>query len=579
MELSDSRRLTGPNLLLCGAGVVIDVAVDGSRAGQLEAAWRARARSILDAVGWSDSVLASRRFPGGASFAFSAPDDALYAGTEVNEWAWEAARGDLESASAAPEALDDAAVRLRATIEKERDPRLIALRDAARDHGVTFLTDEDQTSVGMGAGALIWPTSDLPAPHQVDWPTVHDVPVVLVTGTNGKTTTVRLLCSIARAANRVPGCTSTDGIVVGDTVVDADDWAGPGGARQLLRMPEVELGVLETARGGILRRGLGLPRADVSLVTNVAADHLGEYGVTDVSGLADAKLVVASVVPPEGRVVLNAEDANVVEAAARARERGRIRAPTTWFSTDADASLIRRHLAAAGDACVVEDTELALWREGTCVAAFGLDRVPITLDGAAVFNVRNALAAIGAAAAIGLPVEAIGNGLEAFQGSPADNPGRLNVFELEGVTVLVDFAHNPHGMAALLEVAAALPAKRRLIVLGQAGDRDDESIRGLARAAWEASPDVVVIKEMRNYLRGRAEGVVPALIESELLSLGAPPEAVLRADSEIDAVAAALERAERGDLVLLTIHSHRDEVLDLLARHRESDRSAVEAGG
>ena len=576
MELRDSRRLTGPSLLLAGPGAVIDVAVAGAFAERLETAWRTHVRSLLEAVGWTGSTVACRHFPGGVSLAISAPDDALYAATEVNEWALDAARADLETPTAAPEALESAATRLLAKIEQERDPRLIALRDAARAAGVTFLTDEELTSVGMGAGALIWPTTDLPAPGDVDWRGVHDVPVVLVTGTNGKTTTVRLLCSIARAAGLVPGCTSTDGIVVGDRVVDADDWAGPGGARQVLRIPDVELGVLETARGGILRRGLGLPRANVSLVTNVAADHLGEYGVDDVPSLADVKLVVARVVPPEGRVVLNAEDEHVAAAAERARDLGLIRAPTTWFSADGEAPIVRRHLADGGDACIRDGEELILWQAGRRVAVTRLDRVPVTLGGAAPFNVRNALAALGVAAALGLPPEAIAAGLATFEGSAADNPGRLNLFELDGVKVLVDFAHNPHGMAALLDVARALPARRRLIVLGQAGDRDDEAIRGLARAAWAAAPDIVVIKEMRNYLRGREEGTVPALIESELRSIGAPAEAVVRADSELDAVREALERATSGDLVLLTVHSDRDEVLDLVSRLQEGGRAVGE---
>jgi cyanophycin synthetase len=486
----------------------------------------------------------------------------------------EAACGDLEALPPEAESVEAAAPRLRSAIEAEREPRLIALRDAARARGVTFLTDEDQTSVGLGAGSVTWPTDDLPAPEDVDWQAVHDVPVVLVTGTNGKTTTVRLLCSIARAAGLIPGSTSTDGIVVGDRIVDADDWAGPGGARQVLRIHDVELGILETARGGILRRGLGVPRSDASLVTNVAADHLGEYGVEDVPSLADAKLVVARVVRAEGRVVLNAEDEQVVEAAERARGLGLIRAPTTWFSANGDLPIIARHLAGGGDACTADGGELVLWRSGRRVAAIGVDRVPITLGGAARFNVRNALAALGVATALGLPVEAIAAGLEALQGSPADNPGRLNLFQLDGVNVLVDFAHNPHGMAALVEVADSLPAQRRLIVLGQAGDRDDESIRGLARAAWEAEPDLVVIKEMSKYLRGRDEGVVPALIESELREIGAPAEAVLRAESEIEAVRTVLARAAPGDLILLTAHSDRDEVLDLLSGLQERGRAA-----
>jgi UDP-N-acetylmuramyl tripeptide synthase len=394
---------------------------------------------------------------------------------------------------------------------------------------------------------------------------VGDVPVALVTGTNGKTTTVRLLTGIARAAGLVPGCTSTDGIVVGDRVVDEDDWAGPGGARQVLRRPDVEVGILETARGGILRRGLGVPRADAALVTNVGEDHLGEYGVGDLDSLADTKLVVARVVHDTGRVVLNAEDEVLAAAVDRALESGLIRAPLTWFSLDPRHPRVLRHLETGGDACALLDGELVLWQKGRRIGEVGVHEVPIALGGAASFNVRNALAALGVAAALGWPLAAIGTGLAALGGTAADNPGRLNLFKLDGVKVLVDFAHNPHGMAALVQVAREISAERRLIVLGQAGDRDEASIRGLVRAAWEAAPDLVIIKEMRKYLRGVEEGVVPAIIESELRDLGAPADALLHTDSELEAVYAALRRARTGDLILLTIHSDRSAVLELVS--------------
>jgi len=176
------------------------------------------------------------------------------------------------------------------------------------------------------------------------------------------------------------------------------------------------------------------------------------------------------------------------------------------------------------------------------------------------------LGAIAVGSALGLPIVAMASGLRKFRGSPADNPGRGNRFDLGGVGVLVEFAHNPHSFRALFETAAALPAARRLILVGHAGDRTDEAIRELARVAWQSRPDRVVIKEMHEYLRGRAEGEIPALFEEELRRLGAPPEAIGRAGSELEAVRQALGWARPGDLLLLTIHAHREEVLDLLKR-------------
>jgi UDP-N-acetylmuramyl tripeptide synthase len=287
--------------------------------------------------------------------------------------------------------------------------------------------------------------------------------------------------------------------------------------------------------------------------------------VDDLDSLADTKLVVARVVHEGGRVVLNAEDEVLVAAAHRAMESGLIRAPLTWFSLDARHPGVLRHLESGGDACALLDGELVLWQGGRRIGGIGVDEVPIALGGAASFNVRNSLAALAVAAALGWPLEAIAAGLAALGGTAADNPGRLNLFKLDGVKVLVDFAHNPHGMAALVQVAREISAERRVIVLGQAGDRDEASIRSLVRAAWEAAPDFVIIKEMRKYLRGQEEGVVPAIMESELRDLGASADALLHTESEMEAVYAALQRARAGDLILLTIHSDRSAVLEFVS--------------
>jgi UDP-N-acetylmuramyl tripeptide synthase len=190
--------------------------------------------------------------------------------------------------------------------------------------------------------------------------------------------------------------------------------------------------------------------------------------------------------------------------------------------------------------------------------------IPITLLGKARHNVANVLGAVAVAWSLGIPVDAIARGLRAFQGTIQDNPGRLNRFALGGVDVIVDFAHNPHGLKALMEVGGALPARRRLVLLGQAGDRDDEAIRDLARVAWTIHPDHVIAKEMAAYTRGRPAGEIPGLLADEMRRLGASPSAISLATSELDGVRQALEWAQEGDLLLLTVHGQRDEVLALL---------------
>jgi cyanophycin synthetase len=546
MQLLDSRRLTGPNLLLDRPGAVIEVSLSPDEAEKAVAAWQAQARRILDAVGWRDEVMAARLFPGGASLAVSAPVDGLYAATEVNEWAWAAARDRLEERD-----FEREVERLRAEIAREANPPLIALGEAAAARGVSFLFDDRQASVGLGTGSLTWPVNELPEPQAIDWTAVHDIPVLLVTGTNGKTTTVRLLASMITAAGRVVGLTSTDRVEVNGQVVKRGDFSGPGGARTLLRDRRVEIAVLETARGGLLRRGLALDRATAvaALVTNIAADHLGEFGIYDLPSLVAVKLVIARAVGPEGRVVLNADDPVLVDAA------GGIATPITWFSLD----------AGKGAEAYLEDGALVLIQGDERVEVARVEEVPITFRGAARHNVANALAAISLAAAVGLPVEAMAEGLRRVGGTPEDNPGRANLFKRNGTRILIDYAHNPHGLLALLDIAQSLPAERRLIVIGQAGDRDDEAVRDLARAAWTFQPDRVIVKELPEMLRGRQPGEVPAILVDEFLRLGAPPESVTRTDSALVAVREALGWARPGDLLVLLVHTQRDEVMALLS--------------
>lgn len=538
---------------------MLDVAFPGSEGQRLVAAWERRLREVLGLLRWPAIDLAALRWPGGASLAFGAPPDVLYAATEINEWAWDAGVADVLGGAA--ESPAEAARRLGEAVATERKPALIALLQAARDHHAAALVDDEVASVGLGAGSRAWPLGGLPSPALVPWGDIHDVPLVLVTGSNGKTTTTRMLAAIATAAGRVTGWSCTDGIWVGGEPVEAGDWAGPGGARRVLRDRRVEFAVLETARGGILRRGLPVTRATAGVVTNVAEDHFGEYGVSDLAGLAEVKLVVGRAIGADGRMVLNADDPALVAAG------GGGEAPVLWFAEDPGNPVVGAHLAAGGDAIVVEGGRLTLRRGWTAVPVLPVTEIPATFGGRLGHNVRNALAAAGAAWAAGLPPEAIARGLRSFRSGAQDNPGRANVFRLgDEVTAVVDFAHNPHGVAAIADVARLFPGAPRTVLLGQAGDRDDRAIRDLARSAWALRPARVILKDLLNYLRGRAPGELPALMRRELVALGCPPEAILDGGEDLEATRLALALARPGDLLLLLVHERQAEVLALLAR-------------
>ncbi len=562
ITIDDSRRLTGPNILMDGAGAVLDVILEGLPPETVLETWAEEARRLLDAVGWTGEALFTRLYQGGASLALSAPIDALYAATEVNEAAWACAVARLNEADAEDQATTVA--RLTAEIAAEQNPALLRLRDAARQHGVTFLSDEDHVSVGLGSGALTWPADAVPDPADVPWSAAHNIPVALITGTNGKSTTVRLLSTIVEAADKTAGLTSTDFIRVGDVILDRGDYSGPGGARTLLRDKRVEIGLLEVARGGILRRGLALDHADAALVTNVAEDHLGEYGINTLHELVEAKLVVHKALNADGVLVLNADDANLV-AHARA-----LTNTLCWFSLDADNPVVLAHRQAGGRACFVRGGQLIYAEGNTEEAIITIDAIPITLGGAAQHNVANSLGAVGLAKALGLSTAAIRGGLQAFHSDPADNPGRGNLFDIGGAKVLVDFAHNPHGLNAIINTVRRMPAQRRLVMVGQAGDRSDDDIRSLARAALGAEPNHIVIMALTDYRRGRAKGEVPRLLHDTFIALGMPETHLTHAPSCLAGVQAALDWSAPGDLLLLLVLTQRDAVFELLEQ-RQND--------
>jgi UDP-N-acetylmuramyl tripeptide synthase len=314
-------------------------------------------------------------------------------------------------------------------------------------------------------------------------------------------------------------------------------------------------------------------RATVAVVTNVADDHLGEYGVQDLETLADVKLLVARAVRPGGAVVLNADD-------PRLRARGeRLGGVVVWFTFEPEQPWLARHLASGGRAAICEDGALVLvdGARRTPVARGG--DVPMALGGAARHNLANALAAAGAAAVLGLPMDAVSRALGRFGAAGGDNPGRANIVQLGGVRLVIDYAHNPHGMSAVADMITALPATRRLVLLGQAGDRSDDAIRELARTVLAMKPDRVVLKEMERYLRGRRPGEVPEIMADELARCGVPAGAISRPGTELDAVRDALAWARPGDVLFLAIHQDRGQVLALIERLKASGWRAGEAVG
>jgi len=386
-------------------------------------------------------------------------------------------------------------------------------------------------------------------------------PIVAVTGTNGKSTTTRLIAHIASQAGMVVGMTNSDGIYLRGELIEAGDWTGFGGAGRILTEPEVDLAVLETARGGILLRGIGYQHNDVSVVTNVSADHLGLQGIDTLDELAEVKGAVVRITRRGGWAVLNAQDPRVW--AMRLHTHARPYA----FSLNPAAPGVREALRARGRAAVLYKDHLVLRRRGhRGVRVASAADLPVAFAGLSRYNMANALAAAAACDAVGIPLDLIASGLASFNQDQSVNPGRLNLYGRKGVLVLVDFAHNEAGLAGLLDVCARVAAARGRVRLGlgTAGDRSDEILHQMAKLAGSGVDDLVIC-EKRHYLRGRDLAGMNAIFRRGAAE-GGYDGRIPTYRTELGALKALLARSRRGDVVAVMSHVERDEIFAWLAR-------------
>ena len=389
------------------------------------------------------------------------------------------------------------------------------------------------------------------------------IPVVAVTGTNGKTTTSRMIAHIARTSGLLVGWSNTDGIYVDGELVEAGDYSGPSGAGRVLAYPEVELAVTETARGGILLKGIGLTRNDVSVVTNVTADHLGLQGIDTVDQLAEVKGVVPKITRKGGWAVLNADDPRVFAM------RSTTKAQPWVFSRDPDSPALREMLSSGGGRAttVIDGWVSVLAADADADPLIELVDVPMTLAGLSRFNVENTLAAASAALAIGIPRDQVVEGLRTFRPDAEHNPGRMNFFSLPGdFSVVMDLAHNEAGLEALLEIMNGVrrPGGRLLLGLGAVGDRQDDLIDKLGEIGARDS-DVLAIGHKQGYLRGRTMEEMDGLLRAGAERVGVTD--IASYPTEVDCLAALVAQARPGDVVGLMCHAEREKCYAWITEH------------
>jgi cyanophycin synthetase len=370
------------------------------------------------------------------------------------------------------------------------------------------------------------------------------IPIVAITGTNGKTTTARLIAHILRRGRLAVGLKTSDGVYVDDRTIADGEMVSAFAASLLLSNPEVEIAVLETARGGILSQGLGFDHADVGVILNVAGDHLDQEGVYSLEQLARVKRVVAQSVRESGHVVLNADDPLVLAMGDS------VSAAVALFSVEADDNNegIADQIALGRIAVCLQGGRYVIHQRGMTLPVAEVAEVPLAFGGAARFQHANILAAIATAHVLNVGLETIRGGVLSFFPTPAVTPARLNVFNLSGATVLVDYAHNPHALAGLMEMVRAMPAERRIGVVAMAGDRRDKDLREFGRIAAEF--DHVIVREHSD-LRGRMPGAAARLIADGLREANMPDDRITVILSEAEAVRHALKSLRPRDLLVL----------------------------
>lgn len=460
----------------------------------------------------------------------------------------------------------------------ERAARLVGLDIA----GVDLVAEDISKPVTAGSGAIIevnaapgirmhhYPSAGKPrdvAARVIDYLFPEGegrIPIIAVTGTNGKTTVTRMIGHIWQTAGYTVGMTTTDGIYIGGRKILAGDTTGPTSARTILTDPLVDVAVLETARGGIMRGGLGFDACDVGVVTNISEDHFGQDGIEDLEDLIYVKSLIVEALRPSGVALLNADDPSVTPLLAR------VKGEVVLFSTEPDNIIVRRHLSVGGKAFFV--------REGTIYAACGslgraivkVGDVPVTLGGIAIHNIQNAVIAAAACYCLKVPLSYIRKGLSTFE----VNPGRLNLMAVGDFRVCVDYGHNPAGYRALIHTAKRLGAKRLVGVIGAPGDRRDDVTVNVGRIAGQGF-DFIYVKEDSD-LRGREPGQIATLLRQGVIEAGLPEANVEVVLAEDEAVETALTAAQSGDLIVIFYEKY-DKVMGVIDAFRHGWRERSES--
>lgn len=383
----------------------------------------------------------------------------------------------------------------------------------------------------------------------------NSIPIVSITGTNGKTTTVRMIGHILKVNGLNVGMTTTGGVYINDKCVIEGDTTGPASAQSIFRDKSIDIAILETARGGIIRSGLGYDLSDIGVLTNISEDHLGIDGIYTTDDLLFVKSLVLEAIKEDGYAVLNADDPMVVKAAKN------VRCKIIYFSKMENNIIVHKHLQSNGIGVFLRDGYITIGTGNSFVQSIHISKIPATYNGKLVHNVENSLAAVSIAYALNVPLSIIEKGLCSFYSDELQNPGRFNIFNVKDFRVIVDYGHNIAGYKAVAEAVKDMGANRLIGIIGVPGDRDDESIKEVGRFAAQMFDDIIIKEDLD--LRGRTRGEVASILQEGALSAGINKDHIKIIYKETEALKWAMLQAKPGDLIVI-FFEHFKPIVDII---------------
>lgn len=558
LDAGRSTRLWGANIFFDDPGAVLDVHIINDQE-QLINLWQLRLSQLLTMVGWiSDYKRGYKIYSKGIRFAISAPIDLLWVATEVLEHVWYMVRYEFELQQQAD--INEAMLVLLPKIKENTNLAYREVYAIAKQNKLNIFDDGKQIGIGSGKHIFIVNKSEL-ADAVIPWAQIKNIPCVMVTGTNGKTTTVRLTRYINMQRGSNVGYCSTDWVMIGNEILEKGDFSGPSGNAAVMMSPEVDVAVLEVARGGLLRRGILTNYIQGATVTNISDDHLGEDGVDTVEELAVAKCLVFKALSTDGYAVINLDDVNLRSIILELPLMKKI--CITRNITDVS---IQPFLRDASYVCFTLD-DAFYWRDskGVYQKLASFNQVPLTISGYANHNIENAMHAIALSFSLGCSLEHISQCLIEYENTYENNQGRTNVFRYNNATIIVDFAHNLAGITAILNLARAYlrDGSKLGLLFGSTGNRM-YMLESIAKVIISSGVNKVILKELANYLRGTKPGELVGNMFKLLLSQGMQEQNITIVKSEHEALEQVFKFIQSGDVFVFCAHENTAEIINTI---------------